>query len=283
MKLRANVIKYKIARARRQVKRMSRQSGFSLVEMTIVLVIIGLILGAVMIGQDAQRNAEYVKIRQTFVNQWAVAYNTYVQRTGVPVGDDPTLPQLMVNGQGYLALSGGTTSGGNMTGVSGPAMICHGGAPRNMPSTSGLNDTADGARDLRDLMLRAGVQLPQGRGQGFEDRYVYRDSNGNPQEIQICFRWNPPGTPSGAGNVMVVAGLTPDLARSLAAAINGTAGASSGNFRQEGVSHGAIGVGATFGQATQAQDWSVDNTVNQGASSAEGQVQTVVANYKMNQ
>ncbi|MCA7955580.1 prepilin-type N-terminal cleavage/methylation domain-containing protein [Burkholderia seminalis] len=269
---------------RRWIASRAAQQGFTLVEMAVVLVIIGLILGAVMIGRDAQRNAEYVKIRQTFVNQWAVAYNTYVQRIGSPVGDDPTLPQLMVNGKTFLANSGGTTSGGNMTSVQSPPMICHGSAPKNMPTSTGLSTQADSTQDLRDLMLRAGVQLPQGRGQGFEDRYVYLDSNGNPQEIQICFRWNPPGTPSGAGNVMVVAGLTPDLARSLAAAFNGTAGASSGSFRQEGVSTGAIGVGAGLNTSTQAQDWSSDNSANQGgASSAEGQVVTFVADFKMNQ
>jgi prepilin-type N-terminal cleavage/methylation domain-containing protein len=35
----------------------ARQAGFTLVEMAVVLVIIGVILGAVMIGRDAQRNA----------------------------------------------------------------------------------------------------------------------------------------------------------------------------------------------------------------------------------
>ena len=35
------------------------QGGFTLVEMAVVLVIIGLILGAVSIGKDVQRNAEY--------------------------------------------------------------------------------------------------------------------------------------------------------------------------------------------------------------------------------
>ncbi|WP_244114998.1 type II secretion system protein [Burkholderia cepacia] len=269
---------------RRAAPRVHRQQGFTLVEMAVVLVIIGLILGAVMIGRDAQRNAEYVKIRQTFVNQWVMAYNTFVQRTGVPVGDDPKLPQLMVNGASFVA--NGQTSGGDMTNVSSPPMICHSSAPKNMPTVPGLSTTADPTQDLRTLMLQAGVQLPQGRGQGYEDRYVYLDSNGNPQELQVCFRWNPPGTKAGAGNVMVITGLTPDLARSLAAAINGTAGASAGSFRQENTTIGAVGVsaGTQVSTNTQAADWSADNTQNQGgASGAEGQVGTLVADYKMNQ
>ncbi len=51
------------------------QGGFTLIEMAVVLVIIGLILGAVSIGKDLQRNAEYKKVKQKFVDQWAQAYN----------------------------------------------------------------------------------------------------------------------------------------------------------------------------------------------------------------
>ena len=38
-------------------KQRLAQAGFTLVEIAIVLAVIGLILGAVMIGKDVQRNA----------------------------------------------------------------------------------------------------------------------------------------------------------------------------------------------------------------------------------
>lgn len=252
-----------------------RQAGFTLVEMAVVLVIIGIILGAVMIGRDAQRNAEYTRIRQNFVSQWAMAYNSYTQRFGVPPGDEARAPKLMVNGANYHG-----PLGGNLSTVTEPPAICTGEAGPNMGRAA---ESRQGF-SLRELMLRAGVQLPQGRGQGMEDRYAYLDSNGNPQEVKICFQWNRPGTFSGSGNVMVLTGLTPDLARALSSAIDGNTDASSGSFRQAGIAQGA---GSEMGL-----DWAANNTQVYGSEgtatetaegTAEAQVITVVAHYKMNQ
>ncbi|MDO9403483.1 MAG: prepilin-type N-terminal cleavage/methylation domain-containing protein [Polaromonas sp.] len=244
----------------------SSQQGFTIVEMAVVLVIIGVILGAVMIGRDAQRNAEYLRIRQTFVNQWAVVYNSYWQRMGSPVGDNRQAPRLMVNGASYAG-----ALGGDLTGVTPPNAICETAAGPKMtrPMQGGVS--------LRTIILQAGIELPPGRGLGMEDRYAYLDTNGNPQELKVCFQWNPPGTPSGTGNVMVITGLTPDLARSLASAIKGNADASSGSFRQE----------TTITGGSTSIDWVGDNTQNyaggDGAGNRELQVATVVAHYKMNQ
>ncbi|WP_295380855.1 prepilin-type N-terminal cleavage/methylation domain-containing protein [uncultured Pseudacidovorax sp.] len=249
------------------------QQGFTLVEMAVVLIVIGVIISAVMIGRDVQRNAEYVRIRQTFVNQWAEAYNAYRQRYGIPVGDSQARPRQMVNGANFMGAT--SLSGGDMTGVRPPPAVCSNGAGPNMARA------AQTGVDLIDLMRQAGIELPPGRGTGMEDRYVYQDSNGNPQEIQICFQWNAPGTPSGSGNVMVITGLTPDLARSLASGLKGNADANSGTFRQEGVSSGTKTTGAQI-----ARDWTVSNIADYSgaeASSYEAQVATVIAHYKMNQ
>ncbi|MDC7805916.1 prepilin-type N-terminal cleavage/methylation domain-containing protein [Luteimonas sp BLCC-B24] len=257
-----------------------RQGGFTLVEMAVVLVIIGVILGAVMIGRDVQRNAEYTRIKQKFVDQWVVSYNNYHQRLGAPIGDDQSAPRLMVNGFNYDG-DGDFLSGGEMSGATPPDAICRANAGPNMARGFQSGDDFN----LRDLMRRGGITLPPGRGDGMEDRYVYLDTNGNPQEIQICFQWNPPGTASGSGNVMVVSGLTPDLARALDQMIDGKPDAQNGAFRQEGITR-ATGTDAN----SPGVEWLGNNTQAQGATSNDlgdntdtEQVMTVVAHLKMNQ
>ena len=239
-----------------------RQGGFTLVEMAVVLVIIGVIIGAVMIGRDVQRNAEYTRIKQKFVDQWVVTYNNYHQRYGAPIGDNQSAPQLMVNGMHHTGFS------------------------RTKEGTSGF--------DLRDLVRKAGITLPPGRGEGKEDRYAYLDTNGNPQEIRVCFGWNKPGSEHGSGNAMIITGLTPDLARALDQMIDGKPDASNGAFRQYGITGRRT---TNTGGATSADigaEWGGNNTGSMDSKSADGktyrdgstddeQVMTVVASYKMNQ
>jgi prepilin-type N-terminal cleavage/methylation domain-containing protein len=252
-------------------QRPARQAGFTLVEMSVVLLVIGLVLGAISISKDMQRNAEYVKIKQKFIDQWASAYNTYYLRTGVVLGDSQVAPNFMVNGASY-ALG---TSGGNMTGVTGPFPICD-----NDGGAGG--GTATATATLYDEMDRHGVRMPPGRAEGREARYVYLDTNGNPQEIEVCFQWNRPGTASNSGNVMVIKGLTPDLARALDQMIDGKPDARYGMFRQEGTT------------ATTSAEWAANNTNAFGVTPAaaiaenglrrdEDQVITVTAHYKMPQ
>jgi len=253
--------------------KLSNQSGFTLVEMAIVLVIIGLILGAVSIGKDLQRDAEYTKVKQKFVDQWVSAYNAHYQRAGVVVGDAETEPQIMVNGLDFIS-GGGISSGGDMSGTTPPAAICEGAAAPKM-----ANAAVD--VNLHSYFDNLGIRMPPGRAEGQEDRYVYLDSNGNPQEIQVCFQWNNPTEPAGSGNVMVITGLTPDLARALDQMIDGKPDAQEGVFRQEGVLNGTPGGPGIVWIGTNTFDNSSDTGTDNNFD--EDQILTLVANYKMNQ
>lgn len=252
------------------------QGGFTLVELAVVLVIIGLILGAISVGKDVQRNAEYQKVINKFGNGWKKAYDEHYQRTGVVLGDSQTSPTYMVNG-GESTIGGSTTSaGGNLNGAL-PGIpesfsntglrICHG---QGFPANSvGSGDPGLAQIDLHDLFDRLGLRMPPGRGEGREDRYVYNDSNGNPTEIQVCFQWNPAGTISGAGNVMVIRGLTPDLARLFDQSVDGKPDALEGRFRQQNNANN----NTEASSQRPGSEWGSNNTFAQsesGATSAQG-------------
>ncbi|MDQ7745815.1 pilus assembly FimT family protein [Hydrogenophaga pseudoflava] len=220
--------------------RRARQAGFTLIELALVLAVIGLIIGAIAIGKDVQRNAEYTKISNKFLEQWKMAYDQYYQRTGTVVGDCQQAPTYMVNGA--------ETAIGGSGACARPGQQAVAGIPENFTNTgrkicegqgyaanqTGGSDAALATQTLRTLMTRHGVRMPAGRGEGHEDRYVYQDTNGNSTEVQVCFQWNTAGTTSGAGNVMVVRGLTPDLARYLDQLIDGKPDSREGRFRIQG-------------------------------------------------
>jgi len=232
-----------------------KHSGFTLVEMSVVLIIIGLIIGAVSIGKDLQRNAVYQQISTTFVQSWSQAYQNYFNKTGIVIGDSSSAPTLKVDGA-------------NTT----PGEICY---------TGVTTDT-----DLHNYMDAAGIRMPAGRSEGLEHAFVYLDSNGNPQEITVCFAnvdWAEPGATSGyvtrKRNVMVIKSLTPDLARFLDAQVDGKTDARYGLFRESTEANAAVTTPASA-------DWSIDNRQAYGETTNtnldESQVDVVTAYYMMN-
>lgn len=223
----------------------SRQRGFTLLEMSVVLIIVALIVSALTLGSDLQRNTVYQHLASSFVRGWQLSYLSHVDRVGVAPGDSQTTPTGKVNA---------------------------------------ANDSELCSTNLRNAMYAAGVTMPQGRAEGFETHYGYLDSNGNPQDVSVCFEnvaWSVPGSSAGIyvvqrKNVLVLDGLTPDLARMLDNLVDGNADARFGSFREQGQAQLTT---------TDSVEWSLDSGVGYGGTSAtnldESQVATLTAYYLM--
>lgn len=89
----------------------ARQSGFTLVEIAIVLVIIGLLLGGVLKGQELI-NSSRVKSGISDMNGVIAAYNGYVDRYRRQPGDDNNGGQPLANrGAQWAAAVAGNGTG----------------------------------------------------------------------------------------------------------------------------------------------------------------------------
>jgi len=91
------------------MKYLRSNKGFTLVELAIVLVIIGIILGAVLKGQELIYNAK-VKRVQSQIKEFISAFYTYYDKYGYYPGDDPTASTKFSgapNGNGNGLVEGG--------------------------------------------------------------------------------------------------------------------------------------------------------------------------------
>ncbi|MBF0424451.1 MAG: prepilin-type N-terminal cleavage/methylation domain-containing protein [Magnetococcales bacterium] len=234
-----------------------KEHGFSLVELAIVLAIIALIVGAVAVGKDLQRNAEYRKIANKFVGQWAQAYNQYYERTGVVVGDSFDAPTGQVGG--------GQSNGDSVTGFT-----------AYMSGSSLVNQ-----------MVKFGIKIPQGNGRGAQDSggtttggqnknatsgtlYRYLDQSGVPHLLRVSFVYTATAANGNGlvGNMMLLENVTPKLGSTTDSMIDGVVEYNAGYFR--GSADWTAGVGGTAS----------NTATNAGEESAE---QNLTATWKMNQ
>ncbi len=178
------------------------QAGFSLLELSVVLVVIAVIIGAIGVGGDIQRNANYQRIASQHVQAWAIVFDTYASANNIVIGDSATSPTGKVNGADNTPICG---------------------------------------TNLRSAVQAAGIRLPPGRAEGSETLGLYLDASGTPQEVEVCFSsvdWHEPGATAGTyvvrkRNVMTLSRLSPALARLLDSYFDNHPDASFGRFREQ--------------------------------------------------
>lgn len=209
----------------------NKQQGFSLLELSVILIVISIIIGAVMSGANIYRQASLQRTYSDFVLGWRAAYISYVSVTrNVQPGDDPGNPKYAVNG----------APGSELCGV-----------------------------DLINEMLAKSINLPEGRAPQMQDRYVYTDQAGAPHELSVCLMtvpWAVPGGSIGAytttsRHVMRLRGLTPEAATSMDAMTDGRVDARFGDLRE---------VSQSASTSANSAPWSKDGVATMG-DVAEGQ------------
>ena len=134
-----------------EMKKLDNQKGFTLVEIAIVLVIIGLLLGGVLKGQELIENAKVKSLAQELDNATA-AYYAFNDRTATfPDTSDDDAFWFDLKNEGFISGALGTSTdsdgpihsydgtffvevGGGTTLANGRAYICASGIPNDVAS-----------------------------------------------------------------------------------------------------------------------------------------------------
>ena len=79
---------------------MKMRKGFSLIEIGIVMVVIGLIIAAVMKGKDVIKNAEVKEVNQNFMAKWVSVADSFYDKTGYNLTGENKVRTYMANADG---------------------------------------------------------------------------------------------------------------------------------------------------------------------------------------
>jgi prepilin-type N-terminal cleavage/methylation domain-containing protein len=133
-------------------QRIHDNRGFTLIEMAIVLMIIGILIGMVVKGKDLVRNAQQKKLYSEFVREWQIAFNNYYDRTGWILADSND--------------------------------------PNNAGGRDGHCNAGASNANVDSQLQNVGLTPPNAGSTGVTMRRTYNDSNGVQQTLILAFAWN---------------------------------------------------------------------------------------------
>ena len=177
--------------------RLRNEQGFTLIEMAIVLVIVGLILGAVIKGKDVLNSAKQKKFYTSVIKTWELSVASYYDRTGNLLGD-------------------GTANGGRVATKNGAFDNVNG---ANFDAANGVN-----AR-LEAVGLEVPVSNTSESGQ-----FTYTGTYSGTRTITLSLQYL--ASSDGTRNALYLTGVPTDLAIALDTIVDGEADGTKGNFRR---------------------------------------------------
>ena len=191
---------------------LKNDKGFTLIEMAIVLIIIGIIIGAIVKGKDIIRSGEQKKIYSVFLNAWRTSYLNFYDRTGKILGDTNNDRQPDTN----------PAHRGNPPSDSGRDALVKGDTAHTPPHYYGL--------------AQIGLEAPKTNA-GKAWKYRYSDSTGKAHELTIAFDFDP----RGKYNYMRISNIPNELCIAMDTMIDGEADGLKGDFTGDGASGKAWG------------------------------------------
>jgi prepilin-type N-terminal cleavage/methylation domain-containing protein len=195
-----------IIRIEKKLRYLSDKRGFTLIEMAIVLIIIGIIIGAVIKGKDLIRSAEQKKIYTKYLNAWRMAYDNFYDRTGKRLGDF------------YNTL-------GSSVGQDGKADTDSNNDGSVSDAERGYLKTGEPAGTGFKGLDNVGLTSPStNTGNCWE--YTYTDKDGGGHRVAVAFKYDPVGK----YNYMWITNLPNELGMALDTIIDGEANGTSGDF-----------------------------------------------------
>ncbi|MBF0329551.1 MAG: prepilin-type N-terminal cleavage/methylation domain-containing protein [Nitrospirae bacterium] len=198
---------------------LGSEKGFTLIEMAIVLVIIGIILGAIMKGKDVMRSAQTKQLYQGFIGKWVSMADTYYDKTGSNLGDGAS------NGGGG---TGSTVVDGLMDGIDASTTDTLRKAIRDVLIRAGINPCEiikSGNIEDRAVCEVTGVNI----GQGIVDSEVYGKVK-NINAYLYYYLLKESATANHKRNLVVFRNVPIDIAQALDTMIDGIADGQAGRF-----------------------------------------------------
>jgi len=178
---------------------LGNNKGFTLIELAIVLVIIGLILGSVLKGKDLINSAKQKNFYSSFLKTWQLSVASYYDRTGYLLGDG--------------TLNGGTaaTPNGNFDNISG-----------------GTFGAADG---IDATLKKVGLEVPT-TNTANSGTYSFKGAYSGSRTITMYLYYLTSHTDGNADNRLYLTNMPTDLAIALDKIIDGQMDSTAGSFRQ---------------------------------------------------